>query len=88
MFYPSAGQPLWPFAHAHTPLTFAAANGLVDLASLLFDSGRADVNRVSAKGFTPMMVAQHFKHTEIVEALVEAGASPGRGTSASSCTVS
>ncbi|KAI9346808.1 ankyrin repeat-containing domain protein [Zopfochytrium polystomum] len=70
----------------HTLLTFAAANGLVDMIRLLVASGRADVNRVSSEGFTPMMVAQHFMHKEIVEALVEAGAT--RGTSALSCAIS
>ena len=51
----------------------ASEKGHVDVARVLLDRG-ADINQVTNDVCTPLMVAKHFKHTEIIRLLERARA--------------
>jgi ankyrin repeat protein len=60
---------------AMTPLLFAAREGNLPMARLLLDA-RADVNRPSANGTGPMVVAITNNHIELAMFLLDKGADP------------
>ena len=52
---------------------FASANGHIEIAKLLLAHG-ADVNQTNIISFTALMLASHYRHTEIINLLRKHGA--------------
>ena len=62
-----------------TPLEYACKRGDLDLVLLLLNSGAYLSKSCASIGscdFTPMWIATHYGHTEVVKQLVRSGASP------------
>ena len=55
-----------------TPLWYASANGHTEIVKLLLDNG-ADI-KLKVKNTTPLEIARHEKHTQIIELLEKAAA--------------
>lgn len=72
---PNAPDPHDAFPDGTTPLTDAAAAGLVEMTTLLIHLG-ADVNAKSAGGWTPLMRACNAGQIQTAQLLLEAGADP------------
>ena len=60
---------------AMTPLLFAAREGNLEMARILLDA-KADINRPSANGTPPIVVAITNNHIELAMLLLERGANP------------
>eukprot|EP00947_MAST-08B_sp_MAST-8B-sp1_P000120 g120.t1 len=56
-----------------TPLMVAASNGSAEVAGHLIKAGVL-LDETDEGGFTAVMFAHHFKHRDVVEMLIEAGA--------------
>ncbi|MEM6427269.1 MAG: ankyrin repeat domain-containing protein [Cyanobacteria bacterium P01_D01_bin.128] len=60
----------------NTALTYAARDGFTDIARLLIAHG-ADVNWIDGEGVTPLILAAHKDHIELVQLLLlDHGADP------------
>lgn len=59
--------------HSNTALTYAARDGLTDIARLLIDQG-ADIDWIDSEGVTPLILAAFKNHPDIVELLLDQGA--------------
>ncbi|MCB9229070.1 MAG: ankyrin repeat domain-containing protein [Deltaproteobacteria bacterium] len=57
-----------------TPLIEAAKNGCLDTVTSLVMECEAEVNEAGSDGMTPLLIAVHFGHSNIVKFLVEQGA--------------
>ena len=57
-----------------TPLHLASQEGHLQIAKLLIETGRADVNAIDKWRRTPLHLASEFGHVEIVQLLVNHGA--------------
>lgn len=63
-------------AYGQTPLMYAAAHNIAEVAQLLIRAG-ADVNARTLAGWTPLMyAARNRAHPEVLELLLNAGADP------------
>ena len=60
-------------ANLETPLHLAAWNGMLDNVRLLIKLG-ADINAQDQIGQTPVEMAAHLGHVEVVKELFDAGA--------------
>ena len=56
-----------------TPFSMACQNGHTPVVKRLLTVSGIDINK-GAPGWSPLHLAQHFKFTEIVQLLVDAGA--------------
>lgn len=59
--------------HTNTALTYAARDGLTEIARLLIKYG-ANVNWIDGEGVTPLILASFKDYIEIVQLLLEHGA--------------
>ncbi|KAL3473044.1 ankyrin repeat-containing domain protein [Aspergillus californicus] len=60
----------------YTPLMMAAECGNLEIANLLFDTGKVNIHACDCSGWTPLAFASYEGHDEMVKLLIEKGASP------------
>ena len=61
--------------HGQTALFYAAKGGRLEVCRILLDNG-AEVNVTDKKGSQPITQAHKLKKTEVVDLLIERGATP------------